>query len=117
KTLSHAVYARSKDQIRHILRCQPQRTSDGLTVVGNHLTVSRAVQLARLGSAGEGFDGLAQDHKIAPFIITAHLLERRKQFFQVLGTSVLTLQKAFNVTRDELPLHGSSFAIRKFFRS
>ena len=85
-------------------------------VAGHHFAVAGAVELARFRGAGQRFDGLAQHvTRCSPLRSPQSLLQRRDQFFQMLGAGVLALQESFDVAGDQLPLHGAGLAVAEFF--
>src|SRR5579863_1344957 len=82
--------------------------------------MSSAVQFTQFRGAAERFNRFAQNLDtsiVIPTVPSAQFLKRGEEFLEVLGASVLTMEKAFDVAGDQLPLRRAALLVSGFVGS
>ena len=73
------------------------------------------VGLAHLRGAAERFDRVTENLGIVVFLITAKLAKGGDKFLEMLRPGMFALQETFDISGDELALHGERLAFAEFF--
>src|SRR5262249_42996955 len=108
--LAHVVDAGGEYQIGQLFVDQAQGSSNHFGVTSYGIAMAGGLHFTGFGGAVYGLDSFPQDRHVGIFA-AGIFLEGGDEFLKVLGTRVFALQEAFDVTGDQLTLHGDAFAI------
>src|SRR5579872_6696241 len=91
-------------EICDFIRRKSQRPSDHFAVSRYEIAVSGGLHLSRLRRTAKGFDRFLQQWQVAAVVPATQLIERGRQFLELVEARSVSLQKAFDVCRDLLAL-------------